>query len=92
VWPVALLLLTASALLQEDAPVKAYQASFDTVAGDWVSLSIPWHQFVPVNMAQYNPEAGPLDPSKIMSLGLVFSRFDLNGLGNPFHKPGTSQT
>jgi hypothetical protein len=74
--------------LQEDEPVKAYQASFDTPAGDWVTVRLPWHEFVPVNMAKYTPEAGPLDPSKISSLGLVYSRFDLNKMANPNHSPG----
>lgn len=74
--------------LQVDEPVKAYQATFDTPAGDWTTVRLPWHEFVPVNMAKYNPEAGPLDPSKVSSLGLVYSRFDLNGVANPNHSPG----
>lgn len=49
---------------------------------------MPWHEFVPVNMAKFNPEAGPLDPSKVSSLGLVYSRFDLNQMSNPNHSPG----
>jgi hypothetical protein len=77
--------------LQEDEPVKAYQATFDTPKGDWVTIRVPWHEFVPVKMAQYNPEAGPLDPSKISSLGLVYSRFDLNNISNSNHAPGALQ-
>ena len=71
--------------------MKAYQASFDTAQGDWTTVRLPWHEFVPVNMAKYNPEAGPLDPAKILSLGLVYSRFDLNNLANPNHTPGARQ-
>jgi Complex I intermediate-associated protein 30 (CIA30) len=74
--------------MQEDEPVQAYQANFDTADGDWVTVRLPWHEFVAVNMAKYNPAAGRLDASKISSLGLVYSRFDLNDLPNPNYKPG----
>ena len=68
--------------------MKAYQANFDTTEGDWVTVRLPWHEFVPVRMANYDPESGPLDPSKIASIGLVYSRFDLNDMSNPNYTPG----
>lgn len=76
--------------VQANEPVQAYQATFDTEPGDWVTVKLPWHEFVPVKMASWNPDAAPLDPAKIRSLGLVYSRFDLNGIANPNYKPGTA--
>eukprot|EP00892_Ulva_mutabilis_P007202 jgi/Ulvmu1/4854/UM020_0140.1 len=73
---------------QVDEPVQAYQATFDTVPGDWVTVTLPWHGFVPVKMASWNPDAPPLDPAKIRTVGIVYSRFDLNGIANPNYKPG----
>jgi hypothetical protein len=76
---------------QEDKPIQAYQATFDLPEGDWVNVALPWHEFVPVDMAKWNPVAGPLDPSRITSIGLVYSRFDLNGVANPNYRPGGLQ-
>ena len=73
---------------QEEQPTAAYQASFDTVKGDWVTVRLPWHQFVPVNMAAYDASAPPLDPASISSLGLLYSRFEINDMANPNHSPG----
>jgi Complex I intermediate-associated protein 30 (CIA30) len=72
--------------------VKAYQANFDTAEGDWTTVRLPWHEFVPVEMAKHNLAAGKLDPSKISTVGLVYSRFDLNDLANPNYKPGVFPT
>lgn len=76
--------------MQAEQLVQAYQATFDTVAGDWTTVTLPWHEFVPVRMASWNPDAAPLDPSKIRSMGIVYSRFDLNGIANPNYKPGVA--
>lgn len=43
---------------QEDAPESTYQAQFDTVAGEWATLSLPWHEFVPVKRAQVRSRQG----------------------------------
>jgi Complex I intermediate-associated protein 30 (CIA30) len=74
--------------MQNNKPQDVYQATFDTVAGDWVNLKIPWHEFVPVSKAKVKTDAPPLDTSKISTIGLVYSRFDFNGLSNPNFKPG----
>ena len=49
---------------------------------------MPWHEFVPVKRAQYDPAAEPLEPAKVIGLGLVLSRFDYNGLPNQRFTPG----
>ncbi len=49
---------------------------------------MPWHEFVPVKRAQYDPAAEPLEPAKVIGLGLVLSRFEYNGLPNQRFTPG----
>ncbi|GIL92972.1 hypothetical protein Vretimale_15467 [Volvox reticuliferus] len=73
---------------QEDIPESTYQATFDTVAGQWTDVYLPWHNFVPVKRAQSDPDDPPLDPSRISKLGLVLSRFEFNKLPNQDYKPG----
>ena len=67
----------------------AYQATFDTVAGDFTTVRIPWHEFVPVKRAKWDPTGAPLDPSAITNIGLVLSRFEFNGMPNPNFSIGT---
>jgi hypothetical protein len=63
---------------QEDTPESTYQATFDTSPqGDWTTVRLPWHNFVPVKRAQSDPKGAPLDPSQISKLGLVLSRWAL---------------
>lgn len=70
-------------------PEDTYQAAFDTADGeDWTSVFIPWHEFIPVKRAKTVPSGPPLDPSKIRSFGLVYSRFAFNGFPNDAHTPG----
>eukprot|EP00879_Flechtneria_rotunda_P002013 GHRR01002190.1.p1 GENE.GHRR01002190.1~~GHRR01002190.1.p1 ORF type:complete len:439 (+),score=154.06 GHRR01002190.1:1582-2898(+) len=77
---------------QEDVPESTYQTTFDTSSdGNWTTVRIPWHNFVPVTRAQSDPTGEPLDPSKISKLGLVLSRFEFNKLPNPSYKPGPFQ-
>jgi hypothetical protein len=48
-------------LLQTDqvnTPESTYQASFDTVDGEWSEVMLPWHNFVPVKRAQSDPDGG----------------------------------
>ncbi|KAG2445282.1 hypothetical protein HYH02_008749 [Chlamydomonas schloesseri] len=73
---------------QEDVPESTYQTTFDTVAGQWHDVYLPWHNFVSVKRAQSDPEGVPLDPSRISKLGLVLSRFEFNKAPNPDYKPG----
>lgn len=56
--------------------------------GDWTTVRIPWHNFVPVKRAQSDPTEGPLDPKSISKMGLVLSRFEFNKMPNPSYKPG----
>jgi len=69
-------------------PETAYQATFDTAAGDWTTVRIPWHEFVPVKRAKWDPQGAPLDPSAVANVGLVLSRFEYNGQPNPAYTKG----
>lgn len=41
---------------QESQPESTYQTTFDTVAGSWSDVYLPWHNFVPVKRNQSDPE------------------------------------
>ena len=74
---------------QEDTPESTYQATFDTSPeGDWTTVNLPWHNFVPVKRAQSDPAGEPLDAARVSKLGLVLSRFEFNKMPNPAYKPG----
>ena len=74
---------------QMNVPESTYQAQFDTIQGEWTTVYMPWHEFVPVTRAQYDRKAKPLDPAQVKQLGLVLSRFHYNSLPNQRHKAGT---
>lgn len=70
-------------------PEDTYQATFDAPpAGDWATVYLPWHEFVPVKRARTLPGGPPLDPASIRQFGLVYSRFAFNTFPNPAHAPG----
>ena len=70
-------------------PEDTYQATIETLPqGDWSTVYLPWHEFVPVKRARSLPGGPPLDPSKIRQFGLVYSRFAFNGFPNESHSPG----
>lgn len=73
---------------QMNVAESTYQAQYDTVDGEWTTVYMPWHQFVPVTRAQYDAKAKPLDPAQVKQMGLVLSRFHYNSLPNQRHKPG----
>ncbi|KAF8071307.1 IP5P13 [Scenedesmus sp. PABB004] len=74
---------------QEAVPESTYQTTFETSPeGDWTTVRLPWHSFVPVKRAQSDPEGEPLDASAISKLGLVLSRFEFNKAPNPAYRPG----
>ena len=70
--------------------VVGYSKSFDTEADTWQDISLPFEDFVPVFRAKtLSPEeAEPLDPSKVVSLQIMLSKFEYDGELNPSFKPG----
>jgi len=73
---------------QMNVPESTYQAQYDTIDGEWTTVYMPWHEFVPVTRAQYDSKAKPLDPAQVKQIGLVLSRFHYNSLPNQRFKPG----
>lgn len=69
-------------------PEDTYQATFDVPKGEWATVFIPWHEFVPVKRARSVANGTPLNPSTISQFGLVYSRFSFNGFANPAFTPG----
>ena len=73
-------------------PEDTYQATFDVPEdGEWATVFLPWHSFVPVKRARAVPGGAPLNPSCIRQFGLVYSRFSFNGFANPNYEPGPFQ-
>jgi len=67
----------------------AYSASFDTLAGTWQTLQIPFQDLIPVFRAKRLPQAPPFDPSRVYSLQIMLSKFEYDGMLNPHFTPGT---
>jgi uncharacterized protein YbjT (DUF2867 family) len=65
-----------------------YTASFDTRAGEWQTVRIPWNAFVPVFRAKTMPDAPPIDAGKVTSIQLMLSKFEYDGRLNPTFKQG----
>ncbi len=51
----------------------SYQASFDTTAGTWITVSLPVNVFMPTFRGQRVSNAPPLDPAIVRQLGLMIS-------------------
>jgi hypothetical protein len=69
----------------------AYCYSFDTRAEDWMTVSIPFHDLIPVFRAKTVAGAPPLDPHRICALQLMLSKFEYDGALNPAFQPGPFQ-
>lgn len=73
-----------------------YQASFDTTAGCWTTVHLPFDSFVSVkrnNVDYSSPEVNKVTAAsgRMASLGLVLSRFEFNERPNPRCTPGSFQ-
>ena len=51
----------------------AYQETFSTEKGEWVTVKIPFGRLSPTYGGQQVPGAPPMDPAKIRQLGLLIS-------------------
>jgi hypothetical protein len=65
-----------------------YTASFDTKAGEWQSIPVPFASLVPVFRARTQPDAAPFNPRSVTSLQLMLSKFEYDGALNPAFKEG----
>jgi Complex I intermediate-associated protein 30 (CIA30)/NmrA-like family len=67
-----------------------YAYSFDTNGsmGNMTNLRIPFSNLVPVMRAKTVPAAPPIDPSQIMALQIMLSKFEYDGHLNPNFRAG----
>ncbi|MED6196389.1 hypothetical protein PIB30_046924 [Stylosanthes scabra] len=79
-----------------DWDTVGYTAGFDTVKGEWQTIQLPFSILRPVFRARTVSDAPPFDPSNVMSLQLMFSKFEYDGKLNgtfvegPFELPVSS--
>lgn len=71
-----------------DWDTVGYTGSFDTVEGQWQSISLPFSSLRPVFRAKTVSDASPFNPENIVSLQLMFSKFEYDGKLNPTFKEG----
>ncbi|KAI3966038.1 hypothetical protein MKX01_010995 [Papaver californicum] len=65
-----------------------YTAIFDTVKDQWQSIQLPFSSLRPIFRAKTVFEAPPFDPSTIVSLQLMYSKFEYDGKLNPTFEEG----
>ena len=66
----------------------AYAISFDTKAGEWMTIQLPFTDMKPVLRAKIVDAAPQLNLQKIASLQLMLSKFEYNRQLNPSFAPG----
>ncbi|KAJ4703698.1 NAD(P)-binding Rossmann-fold superfamily protein [Melia azedarach] len=74
-----------------DWDTVGYTASFDTIGGQWQSIRLPFSSLRPIFRARTVSDAPPFDPSNIISLQLMFSKFEYDGKLNPTFVEGAFQ-
>ncbi|CAJ1938694.1 unnamed protein product [Sphenostylis stenocarpa] len=79
-----------------DWDTLGYTSSFDTEKGKWQSIRVPFSSLRPVFRARTVSDGPPFDPSIVVSLQLMFSKFEYDGKLNetfvegPFELPVSS--
>ncbi|GAB2267256.1 hypothetical protein Dimus_002241 [Dionaea muscipula] len=68
-----------------------YTAGFDTVEGQWETIQVPFSSLRPIFRARTVLDAPPFDPRNIISLQIMYSKFEYDGKLNPTFVEGTFQ-
>ncbi|MGF1604410.1 MAG: CIA30 family protein [Thermosynechococcaceae cyanobacterium] len=76
---------------QESWDSIAYAQSFDTTAGEWQRIRIPFAELTAVFRAKTVADAPPIQQAQIRSLQLMLSKFEYDGALNPSFEPGKFQ-
>ncbi|BFG27971.1 hypothetical protein CerSpe_142450 [Prunus speciosa] len=66
-----------------DWDTVGYTTGFDTVGDQWQTVRVPFSSLKPIFRARTVSDAPPFDPSNIVSLQLMFSKFEYDGKLNP---------
>ncbi|XP_009408895.2 protein HIGH CHLOROPHYLL FLUORESCENCE PHENOTYPE 173, chloroplastic-like [Musa acuminata AAA Group] len=74
-----------------DWDTVGYPASFDTTKEQWQTIKLPFSSFRPIFRARTVVDAAPFDPSNIISLQLMYSKFEYDGKLNPTFVEGSFQ-
>ena len=67
----------------------AYSHSFDTEAGIWIDVHVPFSTLIPAFRAKALTNAAQLNTDRICSLQLMLSKFEYDGNLNPHFTPGS---
>ncbi|WOL09113.1 hypothetical protein Cni_G17866 [Canna indica] len=71
-----------------DWDTVGYTASFDTME-QWQTIKLPFSSFRPIFRARTVADATPFEPSNIISLQLMYSKFEYDGKLNPTFLEGS---
>ncbi|MCO5568177.1 hypothetical protein L7F22_021873 [Adiantum nelumboides] len=71
-----------------DWDALGYAMSFDTIKDEWQSVRLPFAKFIPTFRARIVSNAEPLTSSNILSLQLMYSKFEYDGKLNPTFEAG----
>lgn len=74
-----------------DWDTVGYTSGFDTVEGQWQSVRVPFSSLRPIFRAKTVLDAPSFDPRQIISLQLMFSKFEYDGKLNPTFVEGSFQ-
>lgn len=74
-----------------DWDTVGYTIGFDTVKDQWQSVRVAFSSLRPIFRAKTVANAVPFDPSQIISLQLMFSKFEYDGKLNPTFVEGPFQ-
>lgn len=74
-----------------DWDTVGYTVGFDTVEGQWQSIKLPFSSLRPIFRAKTVSDAPPFDPQNVVSLQLMFSKFEYDGKLNPTFVEGPFQ-
>ncbi|KAL3522545.1 hypothetical protein ACH5RR_015379 [Cinchona calisaya] len=74
-----------------DWDTVGYTSSIDTIEDQWQSIQLPFSSLRPVFRARTVSDALPFDACQIVSLQLMFSKFEYDGKLNPTFKEGPFQ-
>ncbi len=77
-------------LLRSDVGWDAvgFAHSFDTVAGEWMTVRVPFGEMVPVFRAKTLKDGSRLNAKMVRSLQLMLSKFEYDGVLNPTFRAG----
>jgi Complex I intermediate-associated protein 30 (CIA30) len=67
----------------------AYAYSFDTKAGEWMTIRVPFADLVPVFRAKTVSNGPALNTAQIRSIQLMLSKFEYDGVLNPHFTAGS---